>query len=115
MRYVTAGVTIWLMAQMIINIGMVLALLPVIGIPLPLVSYGGSALVPSMVALGLLVGFARAEPEAAAALHDRRGERTRGAARSSKKGDGSAKKSRSRGPAAITAGSARAWVRSRRG
>ena len=64
-RYVTAGVTIWLMAQMIINIGMVLALLPVIGIPLPLVSYGGSALVPSMVALGLLVGFARAEPEAA--------------------------------------------------
>ena len=55
------------MSQMIINIGMVLALLPVIGIPLPLVSYGGSALVPSMVALGLLVGFARAEPEAAAA------------------------------------------------
>ena len=54
------------MAQMIINIGMVLALLPVIGIPLPLVSYGGSALVPSLVALGLLVGFARAEPEAAA-------------------------------------------------
>ncbi len=71
-RYVTAGVTIWLMAQMIINIGMVLALLPVIGIPLPLVSYGGSALVPSLVGLGLLVGFARSEPEAAAALQDRR-------------------------------------------
>lgn len=71
-RYVTAGVTIWLMSQMIINIGMVLALLPVIGIPLPLVSYGGSALVPSLVGLGLLVGFARAEPEAAAALQDRR-------------------------------------------
>ena len=74
-RYVTAGVTIWLMAQMIINIGMVLALLPVIGIPLPLVSYGGSALVPSLVGLGLLVGFARAEPEAAAALRHRSGER----------------------------------------
>jgi cell division protein FtsW len=71
-RYVTAGVMIWLMSQMIINIGMVLALLPVIGIPLPLVSYGGSALVPSLVGLGLLVGFARAEPEAAAALQDRR-------------------------------------------
>ena len=66
------------MSQMIINIGMVLALLPVIGIPLPLVSYGGSALVPSLVALGLLVGFARAEPEAAAALRDRRGERRTG-------------------------------------
>jgi len=71
-RYVTAGVTIWLMVQMIINIGMVLALLPVIGIPLPLVSYGGSALVPSLIGLGLLVGFARNEPEAKAALADRR-------------------------------------------
>ncbi len=113
-RYVTAGVTIWLMAQMIINIGMVLALLPVIGIPLPLVSYGGSALVPSMVALGLLVGFARAEPEAAAALQDRRGER-KGAGKSARKGDGPKKSNRSRGPAAISAGSARGWVRSRRG
>ena len=113
-RYVTAGVTIWLMAQMIINIGMVLALLPVIGIPLPLVSYGGSALVPSMVALGLLVGFARAEPEAAAALQDRRGER-KGAGKARKSGDGPTKSGRSRGPAAISAGSARAWVRSRRG
>ena len=113
-RYVTAGVTIWLMAQMIINIGMVLALLPVIGIPLPLVSYGGSALVPSMVALGLLVGFARAEPEAAAALEDRRGER-KAAGKAARKGDGPKKKSRSRGPAAVSAGSARAWVRSRRG
>ncbi len=113
-RYVTAGVTIWLMAQMIINIGMVLALLPVIGIPLPLVSYGGSALVPSMIALGLLVGFARSEPEAAAALQDRRGER-KGAGKARKSGEGTTKKGRSRGPAAISAGSARAWVRSRRG
>jgi cell division protein FtsW len=77
-RYVTAGVTVWLMAQMVINIGMVLALLPVIGIPLPLVSYGGSALLPSLVGLGLLVGFARREPEAAAALRDRRRARRRG-------------------------------------
>ena len=101
-RYVTAGVTIWLMAQMIINIGMVLALLPVIGIPLPLLSYGGSALVPSLVALGLLVGFARAEPEAAAALRDRRGERKRG--RQSARQPG-----RARGafPGAVSAGSAR--------
>ena len=101
-RYVSAGVTIWLMSQMIINIGMVLALLPVIGIPLPLVSYGGSALVPSMVALGLLVGFARAEPEAAAALRDRRGER---------QGPAEAR-ARSSLPGAISAGSARARARS---
>ena len=67
-RYATFGIVVWLLGQMIINVGMVLALLPVIGIPLPLVSYGGSALVPSLVALGLLVGFARREPEAARAL-----------------------------------------------
>src|ERR687889_2019443 len=48
-RYMAAGITVWLTAQMIINVGMVLALLPVIGIPLPLVSYGGSALMPSLV------------------------------------------------------------------
>ena len=58
-RYLAAGVTLWLVAQMIINVGMVLALLPVIGIPLPLVSYGGSALLPSLVAVGLLIAIAR--------------------------------------------------------
>jgi cell division protein FtsW len=75
-RYMCAGITIWLMAQMVINVGMVLALLPVIGVPLPLVSYGGSALLPSLVALALLISFARAEPEAAAALRARRRLRT---------------------------------------
>jgi cell division protein FtsW len=77
-RYMAAGITIWLTAQMMINIGMVLALLPVIGIPLPLVSYGGSALLPSLVALGLLVSFARSEPGAAAALRARRRRRPTG-------------------------------------
>ena len=79
-RYMAAGITVWLTAQMMINIGMVLALLPVIGIPLPLVSYGGSALLPSLVALGLLVSFARSEPGAAAALRARRRRRTSGVA-----------------------------------
>ena len=78
MRYATFGIVVWLLGQMIINIGMVLALLPVIGIPLPLVSYGGSALVPSLVALGLLIGFARREPEAARALAQRKKARSAG-------------------------------------
>ena len=64
-RYMAAGITVWITAQTMINVGMVLALLPVIGIPLPLVSYGGSALLPSLVALGLLLSFARHEPGAA--------------------------------------------------
>ena len=77
-RYMAAGVTVWLTSQMIINIGMVLALLPVIGIPLPLVSYGGSALLPSLVALGLLVSFARSEPGAKEALRARKRRRSVG-------------------------------------
>jgi len=79
-RYATFGIVVWLLGQMMINVGMVLALLPVIGIPLPLVSYGGSALLPSLVALGLVIGFARREPEAAAALAARRRHRSAGLA-----------------------------------
>ena len=74
-RYVSFGVMVWLLGQAIVNIGMVLSLLPVIGIPLPLVSYGGSALLPSLIALGILIGFARREPEAAAALAARKRNR----------------------------------------
>ncbi len=77
-RYMTFGIVVWIIGQMMINVGMVLALLPVIGIPMPLVSYGGSALVPSLVALGLLVGFARREPEAARALAQRKKLRNTG-------------------------------------
>jgi cell division protein FtsW len=79
-RYASFGIVVWLLGQTIINIGMVLALLPVIGIPLPLISYGGSALLPSLIALGLLVGFARREPEAARALAQRRKLRSAGLA-----------------------------------
>lgn len=71
-RYASFGIVAWLLGQMMINVGMVLGLLPVIGIPLPLVSYGGSSLLPALIALGLLVGFARREPEAARALAARR-------------------------------------------
>ena len=77
-RYATFGIVVWLIGQMMINVGMVLALLPVIGIPLPLISYGGSSLLPSLAALGLLIGFARREPEAAAALATRRRSRSTG-------------------------------------
>ena len=79
-RYMSFGIIVWLLGQMIINVGMVLALLPVIGIPLPLVSYGGSALLPSLVALGLLIGAARREPDAARALAQRRRDRSAGVA-----------------------------------
>ncbi|QZY27960.1 putative lipid II flippase FtsW [Nocardioides coralli] len=79
-RYMSFGIVAWLLGQMIVNVGMVLALLPVIGIPLPLISYGGSALLPTLVALGLLIGFARREPEASRALAQRRRQRSAGLA-----------------------------------
>ncbi|HET8763609.1 MAG TPA: putative lipid II flippase FtsW, partial [Rhodanobacter sp.] len=74
-RYTAAGIVIWLMAHVVINIGMVLALLPVIGIPLPLVSYGGSSLMLFIGAMGLLISFARTEPHAAHELRRRKRER----------------------------------------
>jgi cell division protein FtsW len=76
-RYAAAGITVWLLAQALINLGMVLGLLPVIGVPLPLVSYGGSALLPTLVALGMLCAFAKTEPGARAALDSRRRSRNR--------------------------------------
>jgi cell division protein FtsW len=79
-RYVCFGIVVWIIGQMVINVGMVLALLPVIGIPLPLVSYGGSSLLPTLAAIGLLVGCARREPEAARALAQRRRVRSAGLA-----------------------------------
>ncbi|MGW2827312.1 putative lipid II flippase FtsW [Streptomyces sp. NPDC001443] len=67
-RYAAGGVTTWIVAQAVINIGAVLGLLPIAGVPLPLFSYGGSALLPTMFAVGLLIAFARDEPAARAAL-----------------------------------------------
>jgi cell division protein FtsW len=51
-----------------VNIGAVLGLLPITGVPLPLVSYGLSSLVVTMLALGMLMSFAKLEPGAAQAL-----------------------------------------------
>lgn len=53
------AVTTWILVQALVNIGAVIGVLPITGVPLPLISYGGSALVPTMVALGMLLSFAR--------------------------------------------------------
>ena len=67
-RVATAGICTWILAQAMINIGSVIGMLPVIGVPLPFVSAGGSSLVTTMLAVGVLLSFARAEPTCAAAL-----------------------------------------------
>ena len=61
-RLATGGIMIWLTSQAIINMGMVSRILPVIGVPLPFVSYGGSSLLSSLLAAGLLLAFARQTP-----------------------------------------------------
>jgi cell division protein FtsW len=65
-RLAAAGVTAWLLVQALVNIGAVLGLLPIMGVPLPLVSYGGSALVPTMLGIGMLLSFARRDRKEAA-------------------------------------------------
>jgi rod shape determining protein RodA len=54
-RLVALGATSLLAVQVLINVGMVTGLLPVVGIPLPLMSYGGSSMLASLLALGLLL------------------------------------------------------------
>ena len=67
-KIATAGIFTWITLQAVINISVVAGLLPVIGLPLPLVSSGGSALVTTLFALGIVVGFARRVPGAPEAL-----------------------------------------------
>ncbi|MGE9809008.1 MULTISPECIES: putative lipid II flippase FtsW [unclassified Janibacter] len=67
-RIATAGILTWIVVQAIINIGAVIGLLPVIGVPLPFVSSGGSSLITTMLASGILLSFARREPGCEAAL-----------------------------------------------
>ncbi|WGW13311.1 putative lipid II flippase FtsW [Saxibacter everestensis] len=67
-KVTTGAVFAWIIAQAVINIGVVLSLFPVIGVPLPLVSYGGSALLTTLAALGIVLSFARAEAGASAAM-----------------------------------------------
>jgi cell division protein FtsW len=69
----TGGLLLWVVGQAVVNIGAVIGLLPVIGVPLPLVSSGGSALVTTMTALGMVIGFARRVPGAPEALTARSG------------------------------------------
>jgi cell division protein FtsW len=67
-RLCAGAITVWLTAQALVNMGAVLGLLPITGVPLPLISAGVSSLIVTMVAIGMLMSFARSEPGAAQAL-----------------------------------------------
>lgn len=63
-RIVSSSVITWIIGQAIVNIAMVSGLLPVIGVPLPFISYGGSAMVSSLAGIGMILAVTRTEPAA---------------------------------------------------
>jgi cell division protein FtsW len=67
-RLTAAAITAWIVVQAAVNIGSVIGVVPPEGVPLPLVSAGLSSLLVTMIALGMLMSFARRTPGAAEAL-----------------------------------------------
>jgi cell division protein FtsW len=60
-RIVTGAIMVWLVGQAFLNIAVVLRVMPVLGVPLPFVSAGGTALLSSLVAVGVVLSFARTQ------------------------------------------------------
>jgi cell division protein FtsW len=67
-RLAATAITAWIVMQAVVNIGVVIGVLPITGVPLPLVSAGLSSLLVTLLALGMLMSFARLEPGAREAL-----------------------------------------------
>ena len=61
-QLLAAGITTWIMIQAYVNIGAVIGVLPITGVPLPFVSYGGSSMVLTLSAYGVLLNVARQTP-----------------------------------------------------
>ena len=61
-QLLAAGITTWIMIQAYVNIGAVIGVLPITGVPLPFVSYGGSSMVLTLCAYGVLLNVARQTP-----------------------------------------------------
>jgi cell division protein FtsW len=76
-RLLAAGIVSWFGLQTLVNLGAVTGLLPITGVPLPFVSYGGSSLVVSLAAVGILVSVARSSPPVPAAERERAARPTR--------------------------------------
>jgi cell division protein FtsW len=60
-RYLAGGITVWIVVQALVNIGAVVGVLPITGVPLPLVSFGGSSMLVLLAAAGMLLNIARQE------------------------------------------------------
>jgi cell division protein FtsW len=82
-RLLATAIVTWLGVQALVNLGGVTGLLPITGVPLPLLSYGGSSLVVTMIAIGVLASIGRAGlyPRDPGSRNGRRRRRRRGARR----------------------------------
>jgi cell division protein FtsW len=67
-KLLAGTITVWIVGQAVVNIGAVIGVFPITGVPLPLVSQGLSSVLVTMVGLGMLMSFARREPGASQAL-----------------------------------------------
>jgi cell division protein FtsW len=76
-RIVTGGVMVWIVGQAFVNIAVVLGVLPVLGVPLPLISAGGSSLMASLLGIGVVLSFARASAPADEAVAQSPADRSR--------------------------------------
>jgi cell division protein FtsW len=63
-RVAAGGITVWIVGQAVLNIGVVIGIFPVMGVPLPFMSQGGTALFAVLIACGVLLAFARTIPVA---------------------------------------------------
>lgn len=54
-KLIATGISVMIAVQVVVNVGMTIGLMPVVGIPLPLVSYGGSSMIATLIALGILL------------------------------------------------------------
>lgn len=69
-RIVSSSVITWIIGQAVVNIAMVTGLLPVIGVPLPFISYGGSAMISSLAGVGMILAVTR--PQTAQAVRQKK-------------------------------------------
>ena len=71
-RYACAGIGAWLMMQVIVNIGSDIGVLPVVGVTLPFISYGGSSLIANFFGIGYVLNVSRRDPRVKSAIKSRK-------------------------------------------